>query len=325
MRRLYLEAIRLRSPSYPQGLRLCGPRKVGKTAIVAQLAEEGMACMLQAQGEDKDSHYRVHPLSVAELCSTHVLSAEINPFPKKIDDARFEALFRFSGFPEPYLQENARFWKRWRAFSQKQLLEDILKQTRIHELDQIETLTKLLQQQVAILTSHSVLAKQAGVSPDTIKRWIEILQSFYFCFSLKPYAHHVPRSLLQEPKYFLWDWSGIVDKDARNKNFVASHLLKAIHFWTDQGLGIFELYFLRDKEKREVDFLVMKNKKPWFIVDVKVSSDMPLSAHLAYFQQQTGAEHAFQVSMDMPFEEGNCFEHTAPVIVPAKTFLAQLI
>jgi uncharacterized protein len=46
---------------------------------------------------------------------------------------------------------------------------------------------------------------------------------------------------------------------------------------------------------------------------------------LGYYQRATGAEFAFQVVIDLPFVNRNCFEVKDPIIVPAKTFLSQLI
>ena len=98
-----------------------------------------------------------------------------------------------------------------------------------------------------------------------------------------------------------------------------------MHWWTDRGLGNFGLYFLRDKTGREVDFLVAKDNTPWFLVEVKSGSDRVLNPALAYFQNQTKAAHAFQVVSRLPFVARDCFEHTAPLIVPAATFLSQLV
>jgi uncharacterized protein len=53
-------------------------------------------------------------------------------------------------------------------------------------------------------------------------------------------------------------------------------LLKAVDGWTDLGFGEFEWRYLRDKQKRQVDFLVVKNHKPWFLLEVK-TSDTSLS------------------------------------------------
>ena len=89
-------------------------------------------------------------------------------------------------------------------------------------------------------------------------------------------------------------------------------------------MGKYGLYFLRDKEKREVDFLVVKNDHPWFLVEVKNSCNK-LSPSLEFFQKQIQAEHAFQVVIQADYEEINCFDYRTPVIVPAQTFLSQLI
>ena len=101
-------------------------------------------------------------------------------------------------------------------------------------------------------------------------------------------------------------------------------LLKAVEAWTDLGYGNFELHYLRDKQKREVDFLVSRDGRAWFIAEVK-ASDTHLSAGLGHYQLATGARHAFQIVFDEPFVKADCFARTDPVVVPARTFLSQLV
>ena len=202
---------------------------------------------------------------------------------------------------------------------------DIRDLSRIQEMDQLEMLAELLKHQAGQLVNYSNLANKVRVSVDTIRRWLNTLTAFYYCFIVKPWSKNISRSLLKEPKIYLWDWSELEDKGQRAENFIASHLLKAIHFWTDQGLGNYNLYFLRDKEKREVDFLVTKNDHPWFLVEAKQSDSASLSRHLEIFQQQTKAKHAFQVVIDLDYINADCFSYQKPIIVPAKTFLSQLI
>ncbi len=142
---------------------------------------------------------------------------------------------------------------------------------------------------------------------------------------IRPWSNNVTRSLLKEPKYYLWDWSLCENIGAKTKNFVASHLLKAVHFWTDYGFGEFDLYYLRDKEQREVDFLITKNRKPWILIEVK-NAERNLSSSLVYFQKMIQAPYAFQLSFDLPYVNKNCFTiENKPIIVPATTFLSQLI
>lgn len=270
--------------------------------------------------------YRLHPLSVAEILNPKLRQQEIAPKAKRIPEKEFTALYQFGGFPEPFLKRKDMFYNRWRKLRFQQLFqEDLRDLTRIQEIGQIEVLADLLRNQAGKLTSYTVLAGKVNVSVDTIRRWIKVLKSFYYCFTIQPWTKNVTRSILKEPKVFLWDWSLVKDEGAKVENFIASHLFKAVHFWTDRGLGEYGLYFLRDKEKREVDFLVSKDGKPWFIVEVKTSENAGISKSLFHFQAATKAPHAFQVIFDKPFEEGNCFAYKEPVIVSARTFLSQLV
>jgi len=272
-------------------------------------------------------HYRLHPLSVREVMETAVHDAQREiQMPGELPDEEFTALLTWGGFPEPWLKRDRRFFNRWSRLREQQLLqEDVRELTQVQGLGQLEMLAMMLKNQAGQLTSYSSLAKKIRVSVDTIRRWLGILESLYYCFSIRPWSNNITRSLIKEPKIYLWDWSQCPDAGARHENFVASHLLKAVHYWTDSGFGDYGLYFLRDKEKREVDFLVSRNGKPWFIVEVKSSMDQKLSANLALFANQLGVVHAFQVAIDGAYVDEDIFTIKRPMIVPAKTFLAQLV
>lgn len=113
------------------------------------------------------------------------------------------------------------------------------------------------------------------------------------------------------------------DPGARCETFVACHLLKAVETWQDRGFGKFELRYLRDKDKREVDFVVVRDKRPWFIVEVK-TKDTTLSPALEHFQRQIKAPHAFQAVLETDPVDANCFAHKGPLVVPLRTLLGQL-
>ena len=269
--------------------------------------------------------YRMHPLSVAECCRTNLLDTELSP-PKRISDEEFNALYEFGGFPKPFIKRNPQFSRRWQRLRKQQLIrEDIRDVNAIQDINRLETLTDLLTHQASAAITYSSLAKHLRVSVDTISRWIEVLESFYYCYRIRPWSKNISRSLIKEPKMFLWDWSVIKDPGAKAENFIAAQLHKSIHYWTDRGFGEYALYYLRTIDKREVDFLVTKDNEPWFLVEVKNSNNNSISPNLAYFQKQTKAHHAFQVVLNMPYVDKNCFDTTTPVIVPAKTFLSQLV
>jgi len=269
--------------------------------------------------------YRMHPLTVGEIVHPRG-PGDLLTGPRPIGDEDFAALQRFGGFPEPYLRRNPRFYNRWKGNRLKLLLrEDLRDSTRILEVGQVELLAEFLRQRAGQNAGFASLAKMIRASEDSIRRWIAVLESLYFCFLIRPWSHNVPRSLLKEPKVYLWDWSVIDNPGSRDENLVASHLLKAVNWWQDTGHGDFGLFYLRTKDKREVDFVVVRNNKPWFLVEAKSSGARPLSRNLSWFQERTGAEHAFQVVVDGDFVNVDAFSETRPVKVPARALLSQLI
>ena len=268
--------------------------------------------------------YRIHPFSVAELLHTELNDHHEKREPSKLDKKQWVDLLNYGGFPEPLFKHDPHFFETWKQLRMQQLfMEEVRDLTRIHEIRQMELLAVNLQQQVGSLVNYTNLGNHIRVSSETVRRWLSTLYSLYFCYPLHPWSKNVTRSLLKEPKIYLCDWAQCVNEGARSENFVGSQLLKAVHYWTDRGFGSYGLHFLRDKEKREVDFIVTKNDEPWFLVEVKTSME-PVSSNLEHFQQQTNAKHAFQVTMNAEFQNIDCFSYKKPVVVPAVTFLSQL-
>ncbi|MCK5579968.1 MAG: hypothetical protein KAJ18_01700 [Candidatus Omnitrophica bacterium] len=71
-----------------------------------------------------------------------------------------------------------------------------------------------------------------------------------------------------------------------------------------------------------MDFLVSRDKKPWFLVEAKLSAKNGINKNLIYFQKKIKAKHSFQVVSDMEYIQKDCFRYTSPIIVPARTFLS---
>jgi len=171
---------------------------------------------------------------------------------------------------------------------------------------------------------YSSLARTIRVSENTVRSWIATLVSLHYGFLVRPWHKNVTRSLRKEPKWFLRDWSSISDAGQRAETLCACHLLKAVDAWTDQGHGEFELRYMRDKQQREVDFLVVRDGEPWFLVEAK-KSDTELSRSLVYFHEQLKCEHAFQVSVTADYVDTDVFRYQPPVVAPFRSLFSQLL
>ena len=268
--------------------------------------------------------YHMHPWSVAESIRTSLPEREVHA-PAEMPGRGVERALGTWRVPGAVSAARQRFSRRWRSLRRDQLSrEDVRDLARITDLGTMETLMQILAERSAQPLVYANLAGEVQVAVDTAKRWTGLLTGIHYGFLVRPWFKNVAKALRKEPKWFLRDWSGVDDEGARAETFVACHLLKAVEGWTDLGFGDFELRYVRDKQKREVDFLIVRDRKPWFLVEAKLG-DTHLSSSLAYFQQQTKAPHAFQVVLDLPYEPADCFTTHRPVVVPARTFLSQLL
>lgn len=270
--------------------------------------------------------YRVHPFSVAEIITPSLPNEKnILRSPAEVDTADWNALYEFGGFPEPFTMRNRRFLRKWQDLRMEQLLrQDIRDITRSVELDQIEVLATILANRSGEQLVFAPLACDVTTSEPTVKKWISVLKSLYYGFTIQPYFRNIENSIRKTPKWYLRDWSGIQDEGKKFETFMACHLLKAVEGWTDLGLGKFDLRYIRDKAKREVDFVVVRDGKPWFLVEAK-NGETKISEALLHFQDVTKADFAIQVVNSMPFDGQDSFAEHDPHTVSAKTFLSQLM
>lgn len=268
--------------------------------------------------------YRMHPFSVGELVRDSIPREPIGE-PVPIVDGEWEALLRFGGFPEPFSRRSAAFSSRWNRLRISQLVrEDMRDLSSVGNVDQLAALARILSTRSGEQIVWDSLGREVRVSENTAKSWTLALCALHHGFLVRPWHHNVSDAIRKTPKWYLRDWALIGDEGKRSETFVACHLLKAVEGWTDLGLGEFDLWYLRDKRKREVDFVVTRDGAPWFLVEVK-ASDRRVSPNLEWGLGATGAEHAFQVSFEMPFQGRNPFLEGRPVCVSARTLLSQLM
>ena len=228
--------------------------------------------------------FRLHPFSLREMHTADVLgpddaldglfSRALRRWGRRADN--LSALMAYGPFPEPLLAQNKRKARIWRRNHEQLVVrEDLRDLSRLTELGRIEMLNALLPERVGSLFSFASVGRDLEVSIPTVKRWIGYLKALYYLFEVKPYSKRIPRSLRREGKVYLWDYGGIKNHASRFENLVACHLLKACHFWTDTGEGEFDLFYLRNKEKQEIDFLIVRDGVPWLPVEAKLSDTEP--------------------------------------------------
>ncbi len=227
-------------------------------------------------------YYRMHPFSLAEL---------------KYEKGALAHLIKFGGFPAPFLSQSERDLRRWQLERLNRIVRDDIRDLEnVRELSLIERLAEALPDRVGSPLSLNSLARDLEVDFKTVRSWLHILDSLYYSYRISPFGSPKIRAVKKEQKLYLWDWSNIKEPGPRFENLVASHLLKYCHFLEDTEGHKMELQFLRDIDKREIDFVVTKDRKPIFAVECK-TGEKNLSPHLLYFKKRTKIPKFYQVHL----------------------------
>lgn len=242
-------------------------------------------------------YYRLHPFSLGEMTeqrSVPEIQTELE-IGHHSENELFLILDRFGGFPEPLFKQNVRTLRRWHNEKHNRLFrEDIRDIENVRDITSMQLLGDMLPERVGSPLSINSLREDLEKSHRAVSGWLSILESFYYCFRIYPYTAKTYRSLKKEPKLYLWDWSEIDNEAVRFENLVASHLLKFVHFLEDYEGYRADLYYLRTVEKKEVDFLVTIDNKPWFCVEAKVNEES-VSPNIRYFLERMNIPFSYQV------------------------------
>jgi len=269
-------------------------------------------------------YYRLHPFSLAELVWIEnnfenwlSLVFRDNFYKKKLD-----ILIKFWWFPEVLFKQNIRTLSRWKKDRIKRIVyEDIRDLSNIKYISTLEILASILHTKVASVFSINSLVEDLQVTNKTITNWINILEKVYYCHKIYPYYKSELKSLKKEAKIYLIDYTEVSNIWARNENIIANSLLKFVNFLEDVFGYNIQLKYLRDKEKREVDFVITMDWKVKYLIEVK-TNNTKVSKNLLYFKKLLWVKECFQVV----FSDKNIDVETKWIrIISASKFLTWLV
>ena len=234
--------------------------------------------------------YRLHPIDVAE--SKRFL-------PKLPLADRVQRLLRTGGFPEAFLNpdEAARLRNDRMELVTREDLTDL---SRISSWRGASDLVELLRERVGKPVNYDNLAQDLGITSPTVRNWVGLLEKLYIVFLVKPYSSRLSRSIRKERRVFFYDCAAAYDDSGGTQleNLVASSLLKFTHFRKDTVGENWDVYYLRDKEQREVDFVITLNRRVHWLIEVK-SSDTTVSTSLKYYTEKLRPQQSLQLVLQL--------------------------
>ncbi len=230
------------------------------------------------------------PLSFAELAP---------------DVEQYETLIFKGRYPRIYDREIAPtdFYP---SYIQTYVERDVRLLKNIGDIHTFIQFVRLCAGRIGQMLNLTSLANDAGISPNTAKAWLSVLESSYILYRLQPYFRNFSKRLVKSPKLYFYD-TGVACSllGIRDENQVTMHYMKGALF---ENLIINEFikrnfhrgdnrlpYFWRDNHGREIDCLLVDGER---VIPIEIKSGKTLSP--SYFD---GLKY-WQLLARLPDEQG---------------------
>jgi len=252
--------------------------------------------------------YRLHPFSLKEIMNQ--------------GDYGLTDLLKYSGFPEPLMMKSDREMRRWsKEYRSRLVIDDLNSLETVKDISLIEHLSYRLPELVGSPLSINALRQDLQVSHESVSRWLNMLENIYMIFRIYPFGAPKIRAVKKEAKHYHLDWTVIEEESYRFENLVACHLLKWCHYCQDyEGLDT-ELRYFRDVDRREVDFILVEQRKPVLFLECKLKHKK-INPALKYLKQKFPDVETIQIALQ---GDEDYINKDGIHVCPAETFLLRLI
>ena len=161
----------------------------------------------------------------------------------------------------------------WYAnYVQTYIERDVRQMVNVQDLTNFQRFVRLCGGRVGQLLSYSGLASDCGITHNTARSWMSILEASYLVFLLRPHHESLSKRVIKTPKLYFYDtglaaWllgiqspeqlSGHSMRGPLFESFVISEVIKYRH---NRGLAA-DLYFWRDRSGNEVDLVLERAER----------------------------------------------------------------
>jgi predicted AAA+ superfamily ATPase len=228
------------------------------------------------------SIFELQSLSAAEL-----RNASISPV----------ALVQRGGYPELWVEQRQSTRRYYSDYFNTYLERDVRSELNVNSLRDFDRCLRAIALRVGSLVNFADIGKDIGISPNTVKAWIGVLESSGIIQLLEPYFDNRNKRLIKAPKIYFCD-NGLLcyllqlrdDEDWRAhllaskiwENFVFTELTRLAKL----NGGDRSLFFWREKSGKEIDFLIEHSNRVELIEAKLAENPNPADGNFSLFTRQ---------------------------------------
>lgn len=171
----------------------------------------------------------------------------------------------------PRLYEQETNWEIYYASYVSTYLErDVRQIANINDLNEFTRFMTAVASRSGELLNYSNIAQEVGMSVETIRRWMVILQASGIVYLLQPYHHNHLKRAIKTPKLYMldtglmayltkWLTADTLQRGAKSgqflETFVVTEMIKSFY---NQGIEP-PMYYYRDTNQKEIDVIIEQN------------------------------------------------------------------
>lgn len=200
-------------------------------------------------------HFTLYPFSYEEITASGTLFAT---------EKDLEKVLRFGNYPEVFMLPEEQALERLNELSSAYLYKDTLRFDDLKKSGLVRDLLKLIALQSGQEVSYNELAKELGVSRQTVRKYLDVLEQSFVIFTLHAFARNLRNEVKKSVKIYFYDMgirNGLVqnyrrlalrdDIGALWENYCIAERQK----WNANHSRVVNTYFWRTYAQREIDYI----------------------------------------------------------------------
>lgn len=255
---------------------------------------------------------RLRPLTQGEILKkepkflNRIKNNDFVNSPEYDKDKISEIIFR-GGFPEPLKFKKQSERMTWYRDYINTIIEfDLHDIANIKRYNSLKELVRIIASYSSKFIDKSKITSSMGIANQTLDSYLAILENTYLTDKISPWLKTDYERVNKQSKYFITDtglmasllnWKQddlIIDTDKSGKifeTFVYNQLVSQIELQN----GEYELYHYRDREKREIDFIIQDTNNNIYGIEVKSGSSVTKAQfkHLKWFKENLAKDKSF--------------------------------
>lgn len=185
-------------------------------------------------------------------------------------------------YPEVTLDSKIDLQAWYGAYLRTYLERDIRTLYNIGSLRDFQRFLQLLASRTAQILNLTSLANDLGVSVNTVKQWISILEAGQIIYLLPPYYENFGKRVTKAPKIYFLDCglvcflTGVRDQDHLLKGPMAGSLFETFCIQETLKTLLFQgerprLFYFRSYQGLEIDLLIEKSLRELVLAEIKLT------------------------------------------------------